>query len=277
MTILLRPAVVIPAHNESSVIGQNLRRLTLGVIPGEFDLVVACNGCTDDTVEKARQAAPWATVLDLPDPGKSAAIVQAERYLGPGPRIYLDADVEVNADALRGVFAALMAGSPGARPSTRFDTEGANFFVRRFFAARARIPHLNDDLSGGGCYGLSWDARARFDQFPDVIADDLFAARIVGSEAVIVRNSEATVRTPRRVRALVHVLARSKTGNRQLYGRFPDLGAPTTTATMKSLVQASLHPVGLFDAAIYAGFVAAGRVRAHRSTARWERDESSRV
>jgi glycosyltransferase involved in cell wall biosynthesis len=59
-------SIVIPAHNEERSIGALLAELA--PLAGDTEVVVACNGCQDRTVEAARAAAPWATVLDLPEP-----------------------------------------------------------------------------------------------------------------------------------------------------------------------------------------------------------------
>ena len=62
-------SVVIAAHNEAAVLGRCLRGLLADAEPGEFDVVVVPNGCTDATAEKARAA---------------GAIVRAERAKGKG-------------------------------------------------------------------------------------------------------------------------------------------------------------------------------------------------
>jgi glycosyltransferase involved in cell wall biosynthesis len=42
-------SIIIPAHNESSVIARTLKAMTDGAKPGELDVIVVCNGCSDDT------------------------------------------------------------------------------------------------------------------------------------------------------------------------------------------------------------------------------------
>ena len=42
-------SVVIPAHNEETVIGRCLAALFAGAGEGELDVVVVCNGCRDGT------------------------------------------------------------------------------------------------------------------------------------------------------------------------------------------------------------------------------------
>ena len=47
-------SVVIPAHDEEAVVGRCLAALLDGARPGELDVVVVCNGCTDATADIAR-------------------------------------------------------------------------------------------------------------------------------------------------------------------------------------------------------------------------------
>ena len=58
-------AVIIPAHNEASVIGRALFPLAPLAAGDHVQVIVACNGCTDNTAELARRF-QGVTVLDLP-------------------------------------------------------------------------------------------------------------------------------------------------------------------------------------------------------------------
>jgi glycosyltransferase involved in cell wall biosynthesis len=276
--VTMKPAIIIPAHNESAVIEHTLRVLLDGFAPNEVAVVVAANGCTDDTVAKARAAASWITVLDMPVPGKTGAIRAAEAQLGPGPRIYLDADVAMSAGSAKAVFARLAAGAGGARPPALVDLEGASWLVCSFHRARGRLFSVQQEFSGGGSYGLSWETRQLFGAFPDVLGDDLFAARVVpAGKAEIIDAPPVVVHPPRDGRSLTRVLARNVCGNRQLGVMFPDIAPLTTKQTVVSLMRSVRGPSSLVDATVYAGFVNAGRVLAQRTGTRWERDDSSRL
>lgn len=48
------PSIVIPAHNEALVIGRLLTRLTDDDSTPPLEVIVVCNGCTDDTDDVAR-------------------------------------------------------------------------------------------------------------------------------------------------------------------------------------------------------------------------------
>jgi Glycosyl transferase family 2 len=275
---IMQPAIIIPAHNEAAVIEHTLRVLLAGFTPGEVTVIVAANGCTDDTVARARAIADWITVLDIPEPSKTGAIRAAEAQLGPGPRLYLDADVSMSAGSARAVFDRLCAGAGGARPPVILDLDDATWPVCSFQRARSRISRVQQEFSGGGSYGLSWETRQLFGAFPDVLGDDLFAARVIPKgRAEVVNAPPVVVRPPRDSRSLVHVLARNVRGNRQLGVLFPESAPLTTKQTVVSLARSIRGPRTLADATVYAAFVTSGRVLAHRGDVRWERDNSSRA
>ena len=45
--------VIIPAHNEARVIRRLLDQIVADATPGELDVIVVANGCTDDTADVA--------------------------------------------------------------------------------------------------------------------------------------------------------------------------------------------------------------------------------
>jgi glycosyltransferase involved in cell wall biosynthesis len=271
-------SIVIPAYNEASVVERTLTNLFAGVDPSMLEVVVACNGCTDATVDVVNDVNAPVTVLDLPAVGKAGAIRAAELEVRTMPRLYLDADVRLDGPSAVAVLAALRDGAVAARPPLRYDTTGASWLVKRYYEQRVRLPGVHTDLCGAGVYGLSATARARFDDFPDVIADDLFAARVVEpSEVTIVPCAPVAINVPRDVRSLVRTLARAQRGNRELFDRMPDLAKATTTSTVKQLLRSMAVPGRFIDAAVYAALVTFGRLLAARDTQAWERDETSRI
>jgi glycosyltransferase involved in cell wall biosynthesis len=215
-------SVVIPAYNEANVVERTLTHLFEGVDPAALEVVVACNGCTDGTATIANEIEAPVTVLDLPAVGKAGAIRAAELEVQTLPRLYLDADVRLDGSSAVAVLTALRNGAVAARPPLQYDTAGASWLVKRYYEQRVRLPAVRTDLCGAGVYGLSATARARFDDFPDVIADDLFAARVVdASEVTIVPCTPVAINVPRDVRSLVRTLARAHRGNQELFERMP--------------------------------------------------------
>jgi hypothetical protein len=273
-------SVVIPAHDEAAVIERGLDALCSGFAPGELEVVVVCNGCTDDTAARARRSPYPVQVLELDEASKPAALRAGDAAVRAFPRIYLDADMVLPSAAARAVIERLADGSlPAARPAVRFDTTGASRVVRRYFAARTRTPSVTSALWGPGVYAVSAEGRARFDEYPDVVADDLFAADQFGpDEYEIVDTEPATFFAPRSTRDLVNVLRRWSRGASELR-EGETSSAPTWRTTLRELSrQPATSPSAALDAAVYVLLALAGRITWQLGApARWERDDSSRT
>ncbi|MFT3852374.1 MAG: glycosyltransferase [Ilumatobacteraceae bacterium] len=270
-------SIVIPAWNEAALIGTTLRALFDGVDTDAFEVVVACNGCTDGTEAVVTATGLPVTLLSLPPVGKHGAIVAAEQVATTLPRLYLDADIAVPGSSALATLRAMRDGAVAARPPLTYDTSGAAWLVRRYYAARRRLRSVTTDLCGAGVYGLSETARGRFDEFPAVVADDLFAARIVSrDEVVIVDCPPAVVRTPRRARDLLRTLTRVYRGNAALAATMPE-AASTASSTGRELLRVARDPRAIIDVSVYVGFVLLARVVSRRAGDGWQRDDSSRA
>jgi len=282
-------SVVIPAYDEAAVIRRSLDALFTGFGPGELDVVVVCNGCTDDTAWRARACGHSVRVIELPAASKPAALRSGDAAARTFPRLYLDGDVLMPGSAARVVFERLRAGALAARPPIRYETDGASSLVRSYYRARSRVPAVLGSLWGAGVYGLSESGRGRFGVFPDVVADDLWVDRLFAAgEVEVVDSAPVVVTVPRRSRDLLRVLGRTYRGKREP-ARAPDVRdrAPETVgSTLRDLAGAGLTgPAAALDAATYAAFSAGARLALalpHMSApslpgGRWERDESSRA
>ncbi len=93
-------AVVVPAHDESSVIGPTIEHLHQQLVAADILLVVADN-CGDDTARIAKEAG--ATVIERTDPehrGKGYALAFAAAYLKdhevPEAVVIIDADCRIS-------------------------------------------------------------------------------------------------------------------------------------------------------------------------------------
>ena len=106
-------SVIIAAYNEAAVIGRNLDRLLAGAAPGELEVIVVANGCVDETVAVA--SARDVRVLDLPAPGKAAALNAGDAVATSTPRVYLDADIAHDAPPRSAPSPPPCAARPGRR------------------------------------------------------------------------------------------------------------------------------------------------------------------
>lgn len=276
-------SVIVPAHDEGPVIAENLRSLLDGFRPGEVDVVVVANGCTDDTADEARSVR-GVHVIETPVASKSHALNTGDRAARTLPRIYLDADVRLPGESLRHLARELTTDRPviGA-PRVSFELSASSWPVRAFYSVLDQLPYTRDELGGRGVYGLSASGRARFDTFPDVIADDLFVQSLFGPEERRLTKGASVVRAPLDTASLLAIRTRVVRGNRQLAERrtAQDGGSELTArATARGLVQlVGRRPRFLPAAAVYVAVVLLARLRADRTsaTASWERDDTSRA
>jgi glycosyltransferase involved in cell wall biosynthesis len=274
-------SVVIPAHNEATVIMRCIDALLDGVAPGALEVVVACNGCTDATAQVVRASGRAVSVLELHPASKPRALRIGEEALTVFPRLYLDADVVVPGDSALAVLERLRLGPAlAARPPISYNVDGASPLVRKYYTARQRLPSVMGSLWGAGVYGLSEAGRRRFGAYPDVVAEDLFVDQhFAPDEIEIVACAPAVVNAPRQIADLVRILRRTYRGKAEMSGRGPAPAEATTRGTARDIVDLALTgPRPAVDALAYSALAVGGRLMTRIGrTDQWERDESSRI
>jgi glycosyltransferase involved in cell wall biosynthesis len=292
-------SIVIAAHNEAAVIGRCLDALLADGGTDEFDVTVVANGCSDDTARVARGRA-GVRVLDLVSPGKVSALNAGDEVALGFPRIYLDADILVSADAIRALCRELKTSSAGQPTAARvlattarrqIDVSRSPLLVRAYYAINSRLPVFRDALFGRGVMALSAEGRSRFGTFPDVVADDLFVDSLFAtSEKREVDSVSAVVAAPRTTRDLVRRLVRVRRGNASIrsirhedgarHGAGVLRGAGRRKARMSWFAEVVVPNPSLAPAAVcYAAITVAAAILARRrqpAGASWGRDESSR-
>ena len=91
-------SIVIPAYNESVSIAKCLHSVFSQTLDEPMEVVVVCNGCTDNTAEIARAFRPEVTVIETTVGSKVVALNLGDEAVTSFPRIYLDGDmVHINA------------------------------------------------------------------------------------------------------------------------------------------------------------------------------------
>src|SRR4051812_39690548 len=94
-------SIIVPAHNESSVIARTLSAWVGSFGSDEIDVIVVCNGCTDDTASVARRFGPVVRVFESGVASKTHALNLGDQVARVFPRIYADADIAITVDAIR--------------------------------------------------------------------------------------------------------------------------------------------------------------------------------
>lgn len=185
----LRPsvAVLVPAHDESKMIGATVRALLPQIHPGDR-LVVVADNCTDDTAEIAERLGAKVIVRDDPERrGKGFALARGIEFLAasgpPDVVVFVDADCQ----ALSGSVARLAALAHSTGRPVQGDyvltAEGSNMLSVRFgeFALRLRnrvrpLGCLNMGLpcplTGSGM-AIAWRTLTQISLASDNIVEDL--------------------------------------------------------------------------------------------------------
>jgi glycosyltransferase involved in cell wall biosynthesis len=277
-------SVIIPAHNEGAVIERCLDSLLNSDSRLVIEVVVVCNGCQDDTAERARRFGDRVTVIETDFPSKWNALNLGDDSASGFPRIYLDADVELGPGALQSLVAVLSTDEPRvAVPRVEFVLAECSAAVRSFFRVWTSLPYTAAGHGGGGIYAVSRTGRERFDRFPALTADDGFVQRhFRGDERVCLQDCWVRVAPPVALRQLMAIKTRSHFGTLELESRFPSLQSEPSASHVPGLLRMALNPLNWPALAVYGYVKVVSRARARKrwrsgDHTRWERDESSRV
>ena len=275
-------SIIIPAHNESAVIARTLKSITEGAAPGELDVIVVCNGCTDTTASIARSCGSSVRVIETDIASKAHALNVGDRASSTFPRIYVDADVLVEIDAIRKLGRRLESGDVLAvAPTPIYDIRGCSVLVRAFFEIRSYLPSAREGIGGSGVYALSEAGRARFEKFPMLTADDGYVrVQFRAQERETLPTVNSTVFPPRKIKELIAQKTRNHYGSIELQSLFPALWRNRGESNNRSLTRLLRRPQLWFSLAVYCFVMAVARHRARKrlrnKTSVWERDSTSR-
>lgn len=274
-------SVVIPAHDEAQVIERTLRGLLDRTAAGRLDVVVVCNGCTDDTADVARRF-DGVRVIEVPEPSKQRAMEVGNQAATAYPRVHLDADVTISGADLLILARAVTGGVHAAAPSRVLPLRQSSWIVRGYYRVWEQLPQVRDGLFGRGVIALSEEGQRRVDALPRVLSDDLAASEaFADSERRVVDDAFAVVHPPRTTADLLRRRVRVVTGNAQA----TDLGIRhrSSVTTPSVLIRMAVRDprVGV-RVPLFLGIGLVARWRSRRAVragdfTTWLRDESSRA
>lgn len=263
-------SVLIPAHNEAPVIGATLKALAASDETGDaVEVIVVANGCTDDTVGAARACADlfaargWVLkVLDLREGSKPGAWRAAEVQARARVLAYLDADIRVTPPLLAQAHTALDRDRPRWASGRSIIDPGKSFATRTFHRFYERVPFRAESIPGGGFFALNRAGRARWDSFPDVVADDLFVRLHFAPHERLLLDAAFHWRLAEGLPALVRARRRQDRGTRELMRSHPELFAQEDKRALgkgEVMRMAAHDPLGF---AVYGGVRALARMPA---------------
>lgn len=294
-------SIVIPAHNEAPVIGRLLDSLLADSVPeDDTDILVVCNGCTDETAQVAAARGPRVRVVEIPVPSKHAALRAGDDHARSFPRVYVDADVVITGAGVRALVEPLedeASGILATAPAREIPLAACAWRVRAYYQVWQRLPAVREGLFGRGVVAVSKSGHARIAALPPLMADDLAASlaftpaerRVVDSAAVVIqppRTWPDLIR--RRIRAAVSTAQVEQNQAERSRGE-PSRGEPsqgpgeasarTSTADLRAMLRREPgllpHLMVFLAAALVARRGAKKAIRA-QDFGTWLRDESSR-
>lgn len=276
-------SIIIPAHNEETVIAAAIKPLVKAAEKKNIEIIVVCNGCTDKTAQVARSFGEAVKCIETPDQSKTHALNLGDSVAVGFPRIYQDADVVLSFEAIRRVAQVLDTGKfLAAAPAMRMDFKNASWLVRSYYEVWQQLPYVQEGMIGAGVYALSEKGRKCFHTFPDIIADDGYIRALFKThERTTVDSCHSLVKAPANLVNLLKIKTRSRFGGNELTKKFPELrnneekkyGSAFWILFSKIDLWPKI-PIYIFIN-IIVRFRAKKQVYGHQSTV-WERDESNR-
>lgn len=224
-------SVIIPARNEAGYIGACLAALCaqdLGA--GPIEVIVAANGCSDDTAGAARActeafaARGWTLdVLDLPEGGKPGALNAADTVARGPWRLYLDADIVCSPGLVAALRAALDRPEPAYATGRLRLAPAASQITQHYGDFWTRLPFVRGGAVGAGLYAVNAPGRARWTTYPAIISDDSFVRLQFAPAERHEVPADYVWPLAEGFRALVRVRRRQDYGMRELFALHPEL------------------------------------------------------
>jgi glycosyltransferase involved in cell wall biosynthesis len=218
-------SIIIPAHNEASVIQATLGSILASKLDRPMQIIVVANGCTDDTAARAREVAGPIQVIETPVGNKAHALNLGDRAAKYFPRAYLDADIQLSENALQLVADAFK--DPECRiaaPTARHQYNGHNPVLAGYYQLWRSLPYVRKAIMGSGFYAIDRTQRSRFTEFPQLTADDKFIRNLSRpEERRVVEGCYALISMPETFGDLLKVKTRWTYGNLELAAARPDL------------------------------------------------------
>ncbi|UWQ73916.1 glycosyltransferase [Leisingera sp. M658] len=271
-------SVLIPAHDEAEYIAGCLQAVFASdPLPAGMaaEVLVLANGCRDETAALARIQQPPAgwdlRVLELPEGGKLGALNAGDAAACGGILIYLDADVAVSPALIPQLAAALSQDVPLYASGCPQVALARSAVTRAYARLWTRLPFVTGGVPGFGVFAMTRAGRQRWGDWPDIIADDIFARlNFAPSERVKV---PAVYSWPmvEGFRNLVRVRRRQNAGVAEVASKYPgllqneDKIPPSAGAVLKLLLS---DPAGFV---LYAMVGLATKTPLFASASRWTR------
>lgn len=227
--------IIIPAFNEATVIHQCLNSLLVQNYRGALEIIVAANGCRDQTVAIARgyealfEAKGYSlAVLEITRGNKNNALNHADALASYASRLYLDADVVCDAELIEQLITELQAPKPVYASGTLNIQQGQSFVSRCYGKIWKATPYIRDTIPGCGCYAVNEAGRKLWRQFPKIHSDDKYVRLLFSHKQRCQVEARYYWPLPQGFFTLINIRTRWTRGNRQLAILHPELSINDT-------------------------------------------------
>lgn len=272
-------SIIVPAHNEANVIEDCLDSLIHQ--PGVDNIVVACNGCTDNTVAIVEKAYPEVTCLDIETPSKVNALNEAEQHISSWPVFYIDADTRLSERAIEKICMGMESNNLLlAAPEPKIDTTASSWLVKQYYKVWLSLPYIQDGVVATCSFVISEQGRQRFSKFPSIINDDGFVrCQFTSKERGNVPGTRVFITAPHDLKSLIKIKTRARLGNMQLAAE--GLCTKKENKPYSRILLNKLLSPAFASVVIYMVIAILIRKRAQRQfenleSYRWETDQTSR-
>lgn len=276
-------SIVIPAHNEESVIFSCLSSLMVIQDFIQLQVIVVCNGCSDNTANIVRSF-DGVDCIEESVASKTRALNLGDGKASYFPRFYLDADVRVTPEGVRDIVDRMNATSSfAASPSVEMDFSECSWLVKSYYKIWCGLPYCRAGMIGAGVYVLSKTGRSFFSCFPEIIADDRYVRALFSDkQRICVDEVKSVVSAPTNIWGLIKIKTRSRLGGYEFEAKYPELigneKKDYALAAAELLPKIHLWP----KVVVYLAINFVSRIRAKRqlrlhTILLWERDDSSRL
>lgn len=223
-------SIIIPAHNEASVIGSCLSSILSQTFAKPLEVLVGANACSDETVEllnsyeeRFAQRGFDLVVLDIAEGGKTNAMNHCDRAASGHMRCYLDADIVCSPGLFQSIYEALNRSEPAFASGTMVIPKTKSWVSNAYAAFWKELPFLKRDVPGAGLYCVNEAGRTRWQEFPDTFSDDTFVRlQFMPSERFRVKDEYEWPITAG-FRELKKVRRRQDLNTIDIHGRYPNL------------------------------------------------------
>ncbi len=223
-------SVIIPANNEATVIQNCMNSILAQTYSGTAQIIVAANGCTDDTAKIALYFNEQFTakgyqfsVLKIATGNKNKAMNAADELAVFDLRLYLDADVTPDLDFLEKIIQALDTPEPRYASGEIKISHGESFVSKAYGKIWSQTPYIRDTVHGCGCYAVNARGRQLWSSFPSIQSDDKFVRLQFNTKQRFQISSSYLWPIPQGFLNLIRVRLRWILGNRELAAQYPKL------------------------------------------------------